>query len=442
MISPPVGGEQTGNFVETIARKRDGGELSRAEIAHFVRGASTGSVGDEQLAAMLMALCLRGASAAETLALVEEMRDSGARWALAAAVPGVVDKHSTGGVGDSVSLVFAPLLAACGVPVSMMAGAGLGHTQGTLDKLAAIPGFAVARSREEALERLARCQVCFAAQSDEIAPADRKLYALRDITATVPSLPLIVASIMSKKLALGAAALVLDVKVGSGAFCKTLEEAKELAEALVGVANAGGLPARALVTDMHEPLGRCLGCASEVREALAVLEGKGSRRLRQVTLALAEHALSLVGRQPEVARCELGEALASGRARREWDRVVEAHGGDPDPAKLPRPRQEVTIVAPRAGWLTAVDGEALGWVAVAAGAGRRWQGDQVDPAAGLRVHARLGEWVGAGQPLATLELGEREVDAGGLAARTTAAFVLGDGPVAPPALVAALVGGE
>jgi len=440
--SPTAGRQPVSGFAEIIAIKRDGGELSREQLARFVRGSSDGSIGDEQLAAMLMALCIRGASPAETLALVEEMRDSGARWELRDSFPAVVDKHSTGGVGDSVSLVFAPLVAGCGVPVAMMAGAGLGHTQGTLDKLAAIPGFAVARSRGEALTRLETCGVCFAAQSDEIAPADRKLYALRDVTATVPSLPLIVASIMSKKLALGAAALVLDVKMGSGAFCKNSRQARELAEALVGVARAAGLPCRALVTEMNQPLGRYLGCASEVRAALEVLEGRGSTRLKEVTLALAAAGMALVGHDEHHARRELERALEDGRARREWDRMVAAHGGDPDPLRLPRPTQTVEVGAARDGWVTAIDGESLGWVAVALGAGRRFAGDAVDPGAGLVVHVRAGDAVQAGQPLATLELGVRPVDVEALAARTAAAFTLGETLPAVAPLIVASVGGE
>ncbi len=442
-MSPPTAGKQpVSGFAEIIAIKRDGGELSREQVARFVRGASDGSIGDEQLAAMLMALCIRGASPAETLALVEEMRDSGARWELRDRFPVLLDKHSTGGVGDSVSLVLAPLVAACSIPVAMMAGAGLGHTQGTLDKLAAIPGFAVARSRGEALRRLETCGVCFAAQSAEIAPADRKLYALRDVTATVPSLPLIVASIMSKKLALGAAALVLDVKMGSGAFCKNSRQAWELAEALVGVARAAGMPCRALVTEMNQPLGRHLGCASEVRAALEVLENRGSARLKEVTLALAAAGMALVGHDEQHARRELERALEEGRARREWDRMVAAHGGDPDPLRLLRPRQSVEVAAGRAGWVIAVDAESLGWVAVALGAGRRFAGDTVDPGAGLVVHARLGDAVEVGQPLATLELGVRQVNVEALAARTAAAFTVGETPPAVAPLIVASVGGE
>jgi pyrimidine-nucleoside phosphorylase len=428
------------NFVEIIARKRDGGELSAEEIRTFIRGATSGAVADEQLAALLMAICIRGASGAETRALVEAMSDSGVRWRLEEASAGVVDKHSTGGVGDSVSLVFAPLLAACGVPVAMMAGASLGHTQGTLDKLAAVPGFAPARNRAEALERLGTCGAVFAAQSAEIAPADRRLYALRDVTATVPSLPLIVASIMSKKLAVGAGRLVLDVKWGSGAFRKTLEEASALAEALADVARAAGVRTSVLITDMDEPLGRKLGCASEVRNALAVLEGRGEERLRAVTLELAVEALVLSGRSRADARREAETALTDGRARAAWDRIVGAHGGHADPARLAQPRRTVAVPAPRAGYVAAVDGEALGWLAVTLGAGRRQQGDAVDPAAGIDVRVGTGEHVAAGEPLVVLELGERDIDVRLATERAVKAFRLAD--VAPPGrpLVAARIG--
>jgi pyrimidine-nucleoside phosphorylase len=428
------------NFVEIIARKRDGIELTREEVACFVRGATDGSIPDEQLAALLMAICLRGASGAETQALVEEMRDSGARWRLADDFPGCIDKHSTGGVGDTVSLVFAPLVASCGVPVSMMAGAGLGHTQGTLDKLLAIPGFTPVTSRGEALARLGQAGACFAAQSREIAPADGKLYALRDLTATVPSLALIVASIMSKKLAVGASALVLDVKWGSGAFRKTEAAARELAESLVGVAHAAGVPVRALVTDMNEPLGRSLGCAGEVREALAVLEGRGARRLGDLTVELATEALVQAGRGRDVARAEAKRALADGSARRQYDSIVQAHGGDPDPKKLARPTRSVVATAARSGWVTRIDAEVLGWVAVALGAGRRRRGDAIDVAAGLRTHAGIGEAVEAGAPLVTLDVGDRVVDGNALAVRAAGAFTLDDEPAAERALVVERLG--
>jgi pyrimidine-nucleoside phosphorylase len=430
------------NFVEAIARKRDGLELSRDEIEAFVRGATDGQVGDEQLAAMLMAICIRGARPGETQDLVEAMRDSGALWRVGAEFPAAVDKHSTGGVGDTVSLVFAPLVASCGVPVVMMAGAGLGHTQGTLDKLAAMAGFRPAENRTRALQLLDRCGVCFAAQSEEIAPADRRLYLLRDITATVPSLPLIVASIMSKKLAVGASRLVLDVKCGSGAFLKTRAASRELAEALVGVARRAGVEVRALISDMTQPLGDYLGCASEVRAALAVLGGGGDGRLRDLTLELGGEALTLAGRAPDEARRQLATGLADGSALAKFRALVEAHGGDPDEERLARPRTAVTATAQREGYVTAVDAEQLGWIAVALGAGRRTSTDEVDPAAGVAVLARVGERVSAGQPLARLELGRREADSESLRARAEAAFTIGDEVPAPLPLVLERIGGS
>ena len=423
------------NFVETIAKKRDGLELSPSEVARFVRGATDGSIGDEQLAALLMAICIRGTSAAETQALVAGMRDSGELWRLGEACPGVVDKHSTGGDGDSVSLAFAPLVAACGVPVAMMAGAGLGHTQGTLDKLAAIPSLRPVTGREGALRALAECGICMAAQSDEIAPADRKLYALRDVTGTVPSLPLIVASIMSKKLAVGATALVLDVKQGSGAFCKTAEAADALARGLLRAAEGAGMRAVALITDMDQPLGNRLGCASEVLACLDLLEGAGDARLRELTVALAAEALMLAGRSEAVARVELDRALASGAARRRYDEMVRAHGGDPDPGLLPRPRRTVTVTAATSGFVQRIETEALGWLAVALGAGRRRQGDSIDLAAGVVVRARRGDHVEAGTPLVTLELGDREVALEAMVERAASAFALGADPPPPAAIV-------
>jgi pyrimidine-nucleoside phosphorylase len=428
------------NFVESIASKRDGLELGNDEVQAFVRGASTGSLPDEQLAAMLMAICIRGASAAETQALVEAMRDSGECWRIGDEFPEATDKHSTGGVGDSVSLIFAPLVAACGLPVVMMAGAGLGHTQGTLDKLAAIPGFRVAASYREAKERLDACGVVFAAQSAEIAPADKKLYLLRDTTATVPSLPLIVASIMSKKLAVGARRLVLDVKCGSGAFCKTAAAARELGEMLVGVAHRAGVRVTALISDMSQPLGRDLGCATEVRAALAVLRGGGDARLRALTVELAVEALALAGKPPAAGRQEIERRLGDGTAFASFVETVRAHGGDPDEGRLTRPRGTVEVLASRAGYIGSVAAEALGWVAVSLGAGRRSQDDVLDHAAGVAVHVRIGDRVDEGQPLATLECGDRAVDTAELVQRARDAFVIAEGSVAPPPVVLARLG--
>jgi len=423
------------SFVEVIARKRDGLPLDRDQIARFVYGASDGAVPAEQLAALLMAICIRGMNAEETRWLTDEMLHSGEMWRLAEDHPAAVDKHSTGGIGDTVSLILAPLLASVDVPVAMMAGRGLGHSQGTIDKLEAIPGFRTGWDRDGMLSLLDRCGAAIVAQSDRIAPADRTLYALRDVTATVPSLPLIVGSIMSKKLALGAGTLVLDVKWGSGAFRKTVAEAVELAVALRDVARNAGMACEALITDMNQPLGPYLGTACEVREALAVLEGGGSARLREVTLALSEGAMRLRGHDAADARAHLERALDSGAARQAWDLLVEAHGGNPDPSLLARPREERPATAQKAGHVEAIDGEALGWVAVDLGAGRRRRDDTLAHGAGLQVHRSIGDRVETGEALATLLIGERPVEVAPLIRRVREAFRISESPVRPRPVV-------
>jgi pyrimidine-nucleoside phosphorylase len=423
------------SFVEAIAEKRDGGVLSHEQIAVFVRGASDGSLPSEQLAAMLMAICCRGMDAAETHWLTEEMLGSGEKWNLAADRPEVVDKHSTGGVGDTVSLVLAPLLASVGVPVAMMAGRGLGHSQGTLDKLDAIRGWDSTRDRTETLALVDACGAAIVAQTDDIAPADRTLYALRDITATVPSLPLIVGSIMSKKLALGAGALILDVKWGSGAFRKTEASARELAIALRQVAVDTGVRCEALITDMNQALGPALGTACEVREALAVLSGGGDPLLREVTLRLCREAMVLNGSNTDEAERALTAALADGSALAAWERIVVAHGGDPNPELLARPRSSIEIGAPGAGFVTACDGEDLGRVAAEVGAGRRRVDEELAHGAGVLIHARIGDRMESGQPMATLLLGEREVDEARLTRRIGEAFEIGPERVDPPQLI-------
>jgi len=417
------------SFSEAIAVKRDGGRLDEQQIHAFVDGATRGTVPPEQLAAMLMAICCRGMDGRETHLLTEAMRRSGEEWRLAEARPDAVDKHSTGGVGDTVSLVFAPTLAAVGVPVAMMAGRGLAHSQGTIDKLEACPGVDLDRDRSETLRLLDGCGAAIVAQTESIAPADRTLYAMRDVTATVPSLPLIVSSIMSKKLALGAGTLVLDVKWGRGAFRKTLPEAVELAVALRDVARAAGVACEALITDMNEPLAPTLGTASEVRAALAVLDGGGDERLREVTLSLSVEAMALRGHDRAAARRQLEAVLGDGRARAAWDRMIVAHGGDPDPAKLAVPRRRVDVDATDAGHVVAIDGEALGWVAVDLGAGRRRRDEAIDHRAGVDVRVRVGAAVSRGQPLATLLIGDRPVDVAALVERTRRAFEIGPGPV-------------
>ncbi len=423
------------SFVEAIIRKRDGGTLGREQIREFVTGAEGGALPPEQLAAMLMAICCRGMNDEETRWLTREMLHSGEQWKLASACPEAVDKHSTGGVGDTVSLVLAPLLVASGVPVAMMAGRGLAHSQGTIDKLQAIPGFRCQWDREEVVDLLSSCGAAFVAQSDRIAPADRALYALRDITGTVPSLPLIVASIMSKKLALGVGTLVLDVKWGCGAFCNTVSAAHELASALTTVARDMGVAAQAILTDMNQPLGPALGTACELSAARDVLAGEGSGTLRAVSLRLAQEALVLRGWRADRALEDLEAVLADGKALAAWDRLVEAHGGDPDPEHWPVAKQRIDVVANKPGFIVGVAADELGWVASDLGAGRRKREDDLAYGGGLLVHARIGDRVERGEPLATALVGERDVEVAAVELRVRRAFEIGSDHVAPPELI-------
>lgn len=423
------------SFVEAIIAKRDGRALSPDQIGDFVTGASRATLPSEQLAAMLMAIYCRGMSSEETRLLTEAMLRSGEQWRLAEERPDAVDKHSTGGVGDTVSLVLAPMLAAAGVPVAMMAGRGLGHSQGTVDKLEAIPGFRCSWDRDGVLGLLDACGMAIIAQSERVAPADRTLYALRDVTGTVPSLPLITSSIMSKKLAMGAATLVLDVKWGRGAFRTTVAEALKLASVLRQVGRDMGVTTEALVTDMNQPLGPALGTSCEVLAARAVLAGGGGRALRALSVRLAEAALVLRGRPAAEARATAERVLEDGSALAAWERAVRAHGGDPDPERLPRPRARQEVTAERDGWVVGVAAAELGWVAVELGAGRRTRDEELAHDAGLEVHVRIGDRVEAGQPVATLLEGGRPVDADRLAERVRAAFELGAHPVSEPPLV-------
>jgi pyrimidine-nucleoside phosphorylase len=423
------------SFVEAIAEKRDGGILAREQVTAFVRGASDQSLPLEQLSAMLMAICLQGMNADETTWLTEEMLHSGEVWNLAGDCPEVVDKHSTGGIGDTVSLILAPLLASVGVPVAMMAGRGLGHSQGTLDKLDAIPGWNSTRDRAETLALIDACGAAIIAQTEEIAPADRTLYALRDVTATVPSLPLIVGSIMSKKLALGAGALILDVKWGSGAFRKTVVEARELAIALRQVARDTGVRCEALITDMNQPLGPALGTACEVREAIAILSGSGDRLLRDASLALCREAMKLRGWENAHAAEVLTRALEDGSALAAWERMVAAHGGNADADVLEQPQRTVEVAAVKEGIVAGCDGEELGRVAAEVGAGRRRVDEELAHGAGIVVHARIGDRVEVGEPLATLLIGRREVEEERQVDRIRNAFTIGDEPVEGPQLI-------
>jgi pyrimidine-nucleoside phosphorylase len=432
-------------LVELIAAKRDGKSLSEAQIERLVRAFGTGELADYQMSAWLMAVYFRGMDDAETVALTRAMLRSGDEIDLGD-VPGIkVDKHSTGGVGDKVSICLAPLVAACGVPVPMVSGRGLGHTGGTLDKLEAIPGFSVTLG-VDAFRRIVReVGTCMIGQTDRIAPADKRMYALRDVTATVESIPLIVASILSKKLAEGIDALVLDVKVGRGAFMKTEPEARALAEALVRVGTAAGKKVVALLTDMSAPLGRAVGNASETREAIEVLHGKGPADLVACTLALGSEMLRLGGAATSdaEAREKLRAAIASGRAVEVMERMVAAQGGDArvvrDPGRLALAPVVVEITAAEAGVVRAVDALGIGLAGVAMGAGRTRADQKVDPAVGIELCVVRGERVERGAVLAKLHV-RRAEDAEAVRARVAGAFTLGEEAAEVPALVLGRIG--
>jgi len=398
--------------VDIIVSKRDGRALSRDQIRSFVSGVTEGTLPDYQASALLMAIVLRGMSAEETAWLTDAMVHSGVRVDLSG-IPGVkVDKHSTGGVGDKASLVLAPLAAACGVPVPMMSGRGLGHTGGTLDKLETIPGFRVNLSLEEMKAALARTGCAMLGQTEQIAPADKKLYALRDVTGTVESIPLISASIMSKKIAEGIDALVLDVKTGSGAFMKTEADSRRLAESLVSIGNASGVRTDAIITAMDAPLGCAVGNALEVIECIEVLKGRGPADLVEVSLELAERML-LVGKvapdRPDAKR-RVAEARASGVGLERFQRIIEGQGGDPrvvdDYGRLPQVPGRHEVTADRGGYVVRLDAELVGRASVALGAGRDRIEDSIDPAVGIMVRATVGDRVGAGDPV--LELHYRD----------------------------------
>ena len=418
---------------QIIACKRDGQRLDAAQIGAFVQGLADGGWSDAQAGAMAMAILLRGMDRHETTLLTEAMTRSGEVLAWRAAdLPGpVLDKHSTGGVGDKVSLLLAPIVAACGGVVPMISGRGLGHTGGTLDKLEALPGYDVnpSRGRLCAILRSAGCAIVGASQT--LAPADRRLYAIRDVTGTVESLPLITASILSKKRAAGLQALVLDVKVGSGAFMLEKADALALADSLVGVARAAGLPSLALVTDMNEVLGRTAGHALEVREAIDLLTGRVQHtRLVELTLELSASLLHLGGLFDSLAgaRAAATAALAGGAAAERFARMVAALGGPADvlnDAQLPRAPIVRPVAAPRAGWVNRIDVKALGLAVLALGGGRRRNGDAVDPRVGLADVAAGGARMNAGEPLAWVHAADED---GAAAARQVVldAFVLRD----------------
>jgi pyrimidine-nucleoside phosphorylase len=412
-------------------KKRDGGALDRAEIEFFVKGVTAGSLPDYQASALLMAILLRGMTPEETAWLTDAMVHSGIRVDLRE-IPGVkVDKHSTGGVGDKTSLILAPVAAACGVPVPMMSGRGLGHTGGTLDKLEAIPGFRVNLSLEEMKAALAKAGCAMIGQTAQIAPADKKLYALRDVTGTVESIPLISASIMSKKIAEGIDALVLDVKTGSGAFMKTEADSRKLAQSLVSIGNASGVKTEAVITAMDTPLGRAVGNALEVIECIEVLKGRGPQDLAAVSFELTERMLILghVAADRAAATRLVRQAIDSGSGLERFRQIVEIQGGDPrivdDYQLLPHAPERHLVTAGRAGYLERLDAELVGRASVLLGAGRDRVEDPVDPAVGIMVKAKPGDHLGANDPV--LELHYRDAARRDAAlALLKRAFVVGD----------------
>ncbi|MDN5364280.1 MAG: pyrimidine-nucleoside phosphorylase [Eubacteriales bacterium] len=433
---------------DLILKKRNGGELSEGEIEYLIRGFTEGIIPDYQMAAFAMAVWFRGMTPKETAALTMAMANSGEVLDLSA-IPGVkVDKHSTGGVGDKTTLVLAPLVAAAGVPVAKMSGRGLGHTGGTVDKLEAIPGFNTALSREEFLQQVREIGVAITSQTGNLAPADKKLYALRDVTATVDSIPLIASSVMSKKIAAGADAILLDVKAGSGAFMKTVDEAIRLAQTMVEIGTRVGRRTMALVTAMDQPLGRAVGNALEVAEAVETLQGSGPADLEDLCLTLGAYMLYLAGEveAPEEGRIVLTKILHNGEALRKFQELVARQGGDgrlvEEPEKvLPQARQVFRVEAEGRGFIQKIKADEIGFAAMCLGAGREKKEDAIDPAVGVVLRKKVGDSVKTGETLAELYVNDvsRLEEA---MERVKKAFVLGPVRPLPGKMVHAVVSAE
>jgi pyrimidine-nucleoside phosphorylase len=425
---------------EIIAKKRDGHELSEAEIDFFINGYVRRAIPDYQTAALLMAIYFRGMSFQETVTLTRLMRDSGDVVDLSA-VPGLkIDKHSTGGVGDKISLILAPLVAAAGVPVPMISGRSLAHTGGTLDKLESIPGFRTNLTLRQFAQHLKRNKACLIGQTRALCPADRLIYALRDATGTVPSLPLICASILSKKLAEGINALVVDVKIGNGAIFEQDKEGEDLAQQLIRVASEFHLPTVALLTDMSQPLGRAVGNWLEVLEGIEVLRGSGPDDVRELTLALAAYMLYM-GKGAESIRqgyARARRALESGDAWKQFVEIVQAQGGDlkfvQKPERYPKPKHRRQIHANATGWIAAINARRLGQIAMALGAGRRKLKDAIDYTAGLYVEKKVGDAVAAGEPLLRAQSSRMKIS-DELAADLRGSFMINRHHVQPSALI-------
>lgn len=425
---------------DLIMKKRDGFELTRDEISFIIDGMVSGAVPDYQMSAFCMAVFFKGMTPEETTALTQAMTDSGSIVDLSAIRGVKVDKHSTGGVGDTTTLILAPMVAAAGGVVAKMSGRGLGHTGGTLDKLESIPGFRVSLEEDEFVEQVNRIGIAVVGQTGDIAPADKKLYALRDVTATVESIPLIAASIMSKKLATGADAIVLDVKSGTGAFMRDVDSARKLAVLMVRIGSLAGRKVAALITDMNQPLGSAIGNSLEVIEAIETLQGKVNGRLLQVCLELGARMLILSGLAHDVeqAKNNLCDAIASGAALAKLRQMIEAQGGDSsctvDPWVLPVARHSAQLTAACDGFVSGVDALTLGRAAMAMGAGRKRKEDVIDLSCGVKVAVSIGDQVTKGQTLATLYASSHPMLEEG-SSIATSAFSYSAQPVAAPPLL-------
>ncbi len=427
-----------------IEKKRDGTELTTAEIRFFIDGYTDGSIPDYQMSALAMAIYFKGMTPRETADLTLAMMESG-NVIDPAGIPGTkVDKHSTGGIGDKISIPLAPLVAACGATVPMISGRGLGITGGTLDKLESIPGYRVGLSEEKFFKTLSLCGCSMIGQTAEIAPADKKLYALRDVTATVPSIPLIVSSIMSKKMAEGIDALVLDVKCGSGAFMKNIEKARRLANALVDTGKAMNRKVIALITDMNQPLGRTVGNALEVQESIDILTGNGPEDVHNLTAELARQMLHIAkvndlfdGISDPALHARVETKLTDGSALKTFRKMITCHGGNPD-AALPQAEKQTPFPSPETGIVSKVDAGAIGRASLLLGAGRTKTTDAIDPAVGISGLKKIGEPIEVGEPLCIVHSNghENELE---LSRELTNAFEIAHAPVVPPQLILEII---
>jgi pyrimidine-nucleoside phosphorylase len=425
---------------QLLNRKRRSESLQPAEIATFIEKYTAGEIPDYQMSALLMAVAINGMSNEEMAALTRSMLESGEQWRLRDEYDFISDKHSTGGVGDKVSLILTPWVAACGVKIGMLSGRGLGHTGGTLDKLEAIPRFKARLSRDEFDRCIADVACVISTSTEGVAPADKKIYALRDVTGTVESLSLITASIMSKKLAMGASGLILDVKTGSGAFMRKYEDSKALAQSLIAAANGSGTKVEALITDMDRPLGIAAGNANEIIETIESLKGRGPADLMEITRAQAERILVMSGRFDEAsANAALAESLQSGKALEHARRWIAAQEGDPEVVDnyslLPQPSETIEVLAPRSGYISHMDTYEAGMFCVDLGAGRKKADDVLDYAAGVMFDRRTGDEVKAGQPIARIQLGRGKRDADDLRERFLRFVTFSDAPPAERPLI-------